>query len=530
MRLKIVFYFLIANLLHFQCYAQDSEYDKIYSETAQVLVSTNPKKALTNTNLLYRISKNNSERIKACMLRATVLRQYDINNEAIRSLMKADSLATIDKNYAMLSRINGFLSTLHREIGIPSLGKTFLEKALNSSKKIKDKDEMFRFQGNLHQELAYYEIDDHNYNKANAYLRKGNKLFEKISSNIDKPFHLAVNSEVIAKNYLAMHQVDSALVLYKKALNLLSESQSPESPLKGFIYNGLGNVYTAYKEYPKAKENYIEAEKIAETSKFHTLQHEVYNSLLKYYKQTKNNQKYVFYSEKYNEFTDNEEGNRKLIADNLISTLHAKEKNSNSKYKKINLIIITICILAILVTLGIYAYKRKQDYKKFKDYISKKDIPHQIKLVATQIDFEPKKDTTKEYMSQETEESILKKIEELEQQEYYLGKETSLNVMAAELGINHRYLSYVINKHKEKDFANYINELRINYIVDRLQADPNFLKYKISYLGEKCGFSSHSRFTIIFKKVTGLSPLAFITYLKEEPKADSNKISYQNQL
>jgi AraC-like DNA-binding protein len=530
MRLKLLFYCIIVNLLHFQCYALDSEYDKIYSETAQVLVSTNPKKALTNTNLLYRISKNNSQRINACMLRATVLRQYDINNEAIRSLMKADSLATIDKNYAMLSRINGFLSTLHREIGVPSLGKTFLEKALNSSKKIKDKDEMYRFQGNLYQELSYYEIDDHNYNKANTYLKKGNKLFEKISLNIDKPFHLAVNNEVIAKNYLAMHQIDSALIIYEKAQKLLSESQSPESPLKGFIYNGLGNVYTAYKEYSKAKENYIKAEEIAETSKFYTLRHEVYNSLLEYYKQTKNNQKYVFYSEKYNELKDNEEGNRKLIADNLISTLHAKEKTNVSKHQKINFIILTICILAILVTLGIYSYKRKQDYRKFKDYITKKDIPLQTTSVVTQIDCEPKKDTAKEYMSQETEESILKKILELEQQEYYLGKETSLNVMAAELGINHRYLSYVINKHKEKDFAGYINELRINYIVDRLQADPNFLKYKISYLGEKCGFSSHSRFTITFKKITGLSPLAFITYLKEETKTDSNKISYQNQL
>lgn len=530
MCLKSIFYFLIVNLFYLQCYAQDSEYDKIYSETAQVLVSTNPKKALINTNLLYKISKNNLQRIKACMLKATVLRQYDINNEAIRSLMKADSLAMIEHDYSMLSRINGFLSTLHREIGIPSVGKTFLEKALNSSKKIKNKDEMYRFQGNLYQELAYYEIDDSNYTKANAYLKKGNKLFEKISSNIDKPFHLAVNNELIAKNYLALRQVDSALVLYQKALKLLSESQSPESPLKGFIYNGLGNVYTAYKEYPKANENYIKAEKIAETSKFYTLQHEIYNSLLEYYKQTKNNQKYVLYSEKYIKLTNNEEGNRKLIADNLISTLHAKEKKSNSKYQKINFIIITICILAILVTLGIYIYKRKQDYRKFKDYISKKDIPHQIKSVPTHIDCEPKKDTTKEYMSPETEESILKKIQELEQQKYYLGKETSLNVMAAELGINHRYLSYVVNKHKEKDFASYINELRINYIVDRLQADPNFLKYKISYLGEKCGFSSHSRFTITFKKVTGLSPLAFITYLKEESKADSNKMSYQNQL
>lgn len=127
-----------------------------------------------------------------------------------------------------------------------------------------------------------------------------------------------------------------------------------------------------------------------------------------------------------------------------------------------------------------------------------------------------KKDTSREYMSEATENSILNGLQELKKSDYYLNKDISLNSVNAELNINQRYLSYVINKHKAKDFASYINELRINYIIDRLKNDENYLKYKISYLADQCGFSSHSRFTITFKKVTGVSPMNFITYLQKE--------------
>ncbi|OIV40055.1 helix-turn-helix domain-containing protein [Flavobacterium johnsoniae] len=516
MNFKLVL--LLVSLSPFSSFSQDSEYDKIYAETSQVLLTSNPKQALKNTDYLYKISKNNTERINTYMLRAKLLRQYDINKEAIHSLVKADSLAKIDKNHAMRARINGFLSTLYREIGVPSIGSSYLKQAVNSSKKIEDKGALYRFFGNLCQELAYYEMYNHNYAKANTYLLKGDKFFSNAGPEIDKSFHLAVNNEIIAKNYLALHQIDSSLFFYEKAQKQLSASQSPDSPLKGFIYNGLGNIYTGMGNYETALTNYTEALKIAESSKFYTLRHEVYSAMLEYYKKTKNNKMYIAYNEDYLKMIESEEGNRKAIADNLIALLTEKAKVSHSKYQQKVFIIVGVSLLIILIIAGIYYYKRKQDYKKFKDYIIKKDEKLHTAITNPEKDIEEKKEAQKDYMSQETEESILKSIREFERGEYYLGKELSLNVMAAELGINHRYLSYVINKHKEKDFASYINELRINYIVDCLRADPALLRYKISYLADKCGFSSHSRFTITFKKVTGVSPLTFITYLKEEAK------------
>ncbi len=108
--------------------------------------------------------------------------------------------------------------------------------------------------------------------------------------------------------------------------------------------------------------------------------------------------------------------------------------------------------------------------------------------VMIEIDIE-KKEIAKEYMSEATENSILQSIKEFEKSLSFLNKALSLNSVAAELNVNHRYLSYVINKHKSKDFASYINELRINYIIDRLKNDDSYLKYKISYLADQAGFA-----------------------------------------
>lgn len=515
MRFKSIILLLTVFISHQITYPQSAAYDRIFSETAQVLISSNPKKALSNTDYLYKISHNNLERIKSCLLKATVLRQYGLRNEAITALKRADSLVVIDKNYSMQARINGFLSTIYRENEIYSIGKIHLQKAATVSRKIEDKNEMYKFQGILSQEIAYYQMYALNYSKAISSLKAGNLLFKKAGSSFDKNFQTAVNDELIADNYLLLKKFDSALIYYEKAHKELEVSQSSNSALKGFIYNGLANVYTSIGDYKKALLNYQKAEQIAEVSNFFILKQEVYSSLLEFYKKT-DNKKYIVYNEMNLKLNKDEEHNRKIIADDLIKTLRKKQVDNQSNYQKSKFSIIGICILIVLITIGIYIFRRKQDYKKFKKFISQSAILPTIEEEVQIQEITPKKDTAKEYMSEATEISILRGIKELNKSHYYLNKDISLNSVAVELNINQRYLSYVINKHKSKDFASYINELRINYIIDRLKNDDKYLKYKISYLADQCGFSSHSRFTITFKKVTGVSPLNFITYLQKE--------------
>ncbi len=491
-------------------YSQNSQYDKVFAETSQVLLSSNPKKALSNTDYLYKIAQNNSERIKAGMLKATLLRQYGLRNEAVSALKKADSIATADQNYTQMARINGFLSTLHRENEIYSLGKIYLNKAVQASRNIKNKAEMYKFQGNLSQEIAYYEMYSLNFSKAIRHLKAGSILFKKAGPEIDVNFNTAVNDELIAKNYLSLKKADSALFYYSKAAKALEASQSSESPLKGFILNGFGKVYSAKGDQRRAFENYTKAEEIALRSNFFILKQEVYNSMMDFYRNS-DSRKYIAYNDLNLKLNKDEENSRKIIADNLIKTLRKDHIKSQSQYKKSTVALAISFIALVLSTIAFFTYRRRQDLKNFNSIISK---------AISKKGSSQRRDNGREYMSEATENSILKSLKESEKAQFYLNSEASLTTLAAELGINHRYLSYVINKNTEKDFAGYISELRINYIVGRLRSNPSYLKYKISYLADLCGFSSHSRFTTTFKKVTGLSPVDFIRQLETKAAAE----------
>lgn len=96
----------------------------------------------------------------------------------------------------------------------------------------------------------------------------------------------------------------------------------------------------------------------------------------------------------------------------------------------------------------------------------------------------------------------------------------SLSWLAAYCKTNSKYLSFCINKHKGKDFNNYINELRIEYIILKLINNPVYKKYKIATLAEEAGFSSQNKFSMIFKSVTSITPSAFIKQLDGQEKTD----------
>lgn len=56
---------------------------------------------------------------------------------------------------------------------------------------------------------------------------------------------------------------------------------------------------------------------------------------------------------------------------------------------------------------------------------------------------------------------------------------------------NPKYLSQIIRESKNQNFNGYINQLRINYISNKLYNIPLYREYKISYLAEECGYALH---------------------------------------
>jgi len=113
----------------------------------------------------------------------------------------------------------------------------------------------------------------------------------------------------------------------------------------------------------------------------------------------------------------------------------------------------------------------------------------------------------------ETVNLVLKQLEDFENTKAFTNETMTLNTLAKEFNTNQKYLSQIINYHKQKNFANYINELRVNYVVQKLKNEPQFRNYTIKAIGNEVGFSSTESLTNAFYKTTKIKLSYFLKEL-----------------
>ncbi|WP_413513972.1 helix-turn-helix domain-containing protein [Myroides odoratus] len=511
MKFRILFYILITTV----GYAQTNAFDSFYQHTSRVGSTSTPQEALAYLKNLETLANTKKEKIEVYLLKASLLRQYGVRDKAIATLKVADSLASIEKYSGLQARIQGALSTLYRESGIESLGRLALVKANYWSQSIQNPLELAILKGNLLQEQAYYHMNSGRFTDALIALNLGRSEFEKIESPAHRFFYLASTDQLIGENYLRLEKIDQAIATLVLALEELEDSHNPESPLKGFIYKSLGISYLFIQDYETSFSFLDKAYKVAEQSDFAELKKQVLASLKEYAKQVEDTKKYLLYNEMYMQLVEQEFGLQTKIADYLVETYYEKVGETKQAYE--NYVLYSLAIGGgTLLFFSFTFYLRKQRIKKNTQAVLEQPV-----LLATLVRSEgesKKNENTVDhsYISKEMEELILSGIRAFEMQKGFLKHEISLSKLASQIGVNHRYLSYVIKHHKQQDFSSYINTLRIDYVILLLQENPEMLKYKISYLADLCGFASHSRFTITFKRIKGISPSTFIDQIKDK--------------
>jgi YesN/AraC family two-component response regulator len=122
--------------------------------------------------------------------------------------------------------------------------------------------------------------------------------------------------------------------------------------------------------------------------------------------------------------------------------------------------------------------QQRKNIEKFKQILRKSNIKNSADspVVLEKVDISVHQAGNNEavvLMSSETEEKLLAKLNKFEKSNLFNNKNISLPFLAGRFETNTKYLSYVINTHREKDFNNYINELRINYIIEKRKMTLN---------------------------------------------------------
>jgi len=211
----------------------------------------------------------------------------------------------------------------------------------------------------------------------------------------------------------------------------------------------------------------------------------------------------------------------------LTEELILKDKNS---YYLWSGLVLVLFLSGNYVVYSIYKSKR---YKKHFDAVIARleenyQNPNLVEVTEPELSNEiseieekqPSKNTIT--ISEETEQKILKKLENFERKMQFLSPDVSLGKIAQDFKTNAYYITYVIKFHKNTNFNGYINKLRIDYITHKLKYNSEYTNYKIEYLTQESGFSSYSTFKRIFTKETGIDPSKFIEYLKKAKELQKN--------
>ncbi len=212
----------------------------------------------------------------------------------------------------------------------------------------------------------------------------------------------------------------------------------------------------------------------------------------------------------------------------LKDDLQEKTKvNSNLRY-----VLLGLALLIILLTVYVIYQRRthRENKKRIEEYMKKLEQEKTEPRKEILLEDKPAKSTKSTESSEPADSSepaepmepdersirLLEKLRLFEEGELFTDPKMSLSYLASHLETNTITLSKLINTYKEMNFNDYINGLRIRYIIEKIKNEPKFEQYKISYLAEVSGFSSHSIFSKAFKKSTGFTPSQFLDYLKED--------------
>jgi len=176
--------------------------------------------------------------------------------------------------------------------------------------------------------------------------------------------------------------------------------------------------------------------------------------------------------------------------------------------------------LLIIIVLGYFYIKNKRKithYKKQAEQLLEKYQGTFVQIpIANQIINPNKEEKTRTQLSDDTLQDMKIKLEQFENNKGFLRKNITVDALAKEKETNRDYLSKSVNELKEKSFPQYLNELRINYIIEELKNNQKLRKHTISAIAEDTGYNSSESFSNAFKKITGTLPSYYIKLLQEK--------------
>ena len=490
----------------------DKAFQKLYQ---------NPDECINYSQSLLISDQNPEHRI---VLQNIISQAYAMKGDYVQSVniysQKEDSREKEKLSYFLQIAGDYNLADQYQNLDLYHQSQQIITSLLSDHKLLKgDNPQLNVIAGKLYQLQAINFGINRSYDNARRNLDKSDHY---LSFNNQENLILKMENRIFRASYLMkQNKLEEAKYILESTL-AATEKNKNYPFLQAFAYENLSRYYFLKGDYHTAVEMLEKGLSRIENIPYNSLKVKIYESLSKNYFALRNDEKYHEYNKLYSELRTKSDSNTKEGIRYIVKLVETNQNNNlefqkQKQLKKViwlstaSLVIITGLLICFLILKSSHKDLKKQS--EFFEKQKKQELTAQedIRDIAKETPATGKtneKDLNK--ISKEKEYEILQKLEEWEKQQRYLDKNMTLSMLSSQMGVNTKYLSEVINSSKGKNFNGYINELRINHIALLLRTDPVYLNYKVSYLAEYSGFSSHSAFTTIFKSVTGMSPNVYI--------------------
>ncbi|MCY0969705.1 helix-turn-helix domain-containing protein [Chryseobacterium wangxinyae] len=522
---------LLLLCIFFGCYSAQNSNRTITKESIDREIVLGKKKAIDHNEAIttfLEINKNaESINYKKGILESTMVlmaKYFDVGNfkKVIELSDKAEKLAAEAEDNIHLSNTYRLKASALTELGFNEQSIIDFKKSLDIAGKIESENDKHYLNALIYSGIGtYYAHIDAPIDTIFLYEKKSMESTMKIQENkdfINKKYHnLALSYMNLGMMSVHINKTKDAEMYLSKSLEICRNNKySMNKNLEITILNEFAWFYYDQKMYKEATVYAAQAEALEKGMSTPYIRRDIYEVYFKSFVELgdkKDSQKYMNLYTKLNDSLVNTE--KKTINTPVKQIVNEQGKIHNEDIKKI-IFIVCAMIIALLLA-GWFFWKRNQNllHKKYKAIIDTIESTNKTPQIAKIIPIESTPDKNIG-ITDDTVNAILLKLNKFEKSQKFIRKDLTLTSIANELNTNTRYLSEIIKQHKGKNFNNYLNSLRIEYITNKLYENAVYREYKISYLAEESGFSSRVVFAKIFKQETGVTPSYFIESLKKD--------------
>ncbi len=370
-----------------------------------------------------------------------------------------------------------------------------------------------------HYSLADIYIKTHQLDSAKIYNTKGYSLALQLNQNRFIKDYFLVNEGIIEfydKEY------SKAIWRIQNAVDSLTNIRDKPILADGLFY--IAKAYDSLQQQDKAIAYYKKVDSVfSKHPDFITSTLiNTYKRLYSYYRTQNDPQNEALYIDKALAISDSSQVNYKSLSNRIIKTfdrrkllqkqqelnkeLNQKDKNY-STLKRISLAVVCIFIIVLLL----FYTKQRQIKKRFQEFVQQHEQAEKIPKKTINVDTE---DIHKIGLAKEVIDQILAALDDFESKNLFIESDITLPNLSKRFKTNSAYLSKVVNTYKNKKFAEYLNDLRVEYAIEKIQTDKQFRLYTIKAIALEVGFNNSQSFARAFKRKTGIKPSDFITQLE----------------